>query len=87
MELMYLCMSLGKEVKTKQKKNADLLLCTVDKLIFVGPLPAGPHTLVLPKNSCMVIKFLEREREASISQHTTTRNNSSSSSYFTGEDL
>lgn len=43
-------------------KRGDLLLCAVDELIFVGPFPAGPHTLVLPEDLCMVIILLERER-------------------------
>lgn len=49
------------KVKIKNQKR-DLLLCAVDELIFVGPFPAGPHTLVLPEDLCMVIKLLERER-------------------------
>lgn len=49
------------EVKKEEKKR-DSLLCAVDELIFVGPFPAGPHTLILPEDPCMVIKLLERER-------------------------
>lgn len=49
-----------KKPKTKQK--TDLLLCAVNELIFIGPFPAGPHTLVLPEDLCMVIKLLEREK-------------------------
>lgn len=59
MECMYGC---GKK-KRKGIKKEDLLLCTVDKLIFIGPFPAGPHTVVLPEDLCMVIKLLERERD------------------------
>lgn len=42
-------------------KHRDLLLSAVDELIFVRPIPAGPHTLVKPEELCMVIKLLERE--------------------------
>uniref|UniRef100_A0A665SWH7 Uncharacterized protein n=1 Tax=Echeneis naucrates TaxID=173247 RepID=A0A665SWH7_ECHNA len=46
----------------KEVNKRDLLLRTVDELIFIGPFPAGPHTLILPEDLCMVIKLLQRHR-------------------------
>lgn len=72
---VYKCIKRDKILNTR-----DLLLCTVDELIFIGPFPAGPHTLVLPEDLCMVIKLLERERRLD-QRHTTTRNNCKSGAY------
>lgn len=35
-------------VELVQKQN--LLLRTIDELIFIGPFPAGPHAVILPED-------------------------------------
>lgn len=52
------CNSIFKEAWLR----ADLLLCAVDQLVFIGPLKARLHAFIIPKFLHMIKEFLKFEK-------------------------